>query len=78
MDAKIRAYFDAQANDPARRRRQEAKDLRTRYSLGFVDSDIYPRVMVCRLKTSCGFPRKERSAGRPKFVSRITGWRQWH
>ena len=45
MDAEIRAYFDAPASDPARRRRQEAKDLRTRYSLGFVDSDIYPRVM---------------------------------
>ena len=45
MDAGSRAYFDAQASDPARRKRQEAKNLRTRYSLGFVDSDIYPRVM---------------------------------
>ena len=45
MHAGIRAYFDAQARDPARRGRQEARDLRTRYGMGFVDSDIYPRVM---------------------------------
>lgn len=45
LDSGIRAYFDAQENDPARRRRQEAKDLRNRYGLSFVDSDVYPRVM---------------------------------
>ena len=43
--AAIKARFEAMANDPALRRKREAKELRRRYGLGFVDPDHYPRVM---------------------------------
>jgi hypothetical protein len=45
MDAAIKARFKALENDPALRRKREAKELRGRYGLGFVDPEHYRRVI---------------------------------
>jgi tetratricopeptide (TPR) repeat protein len=45
MDAAIKARFQAMENDPALRRKREAKELRGRYGLGFVEPEHYPRVI---------------------------------
>lgn len=45
MDAAIKARFAALKNDPVLRRKREARELRDRFDIGFVDSEFYPRVM---------------------------------
>jgi hypothetical protein len=39
-------YFAARANDPRIRRQREAKELRRRFGIGYVDTEHYPRVMA--------------------------------
>lgn len=41
----VRATFAAMANDPVLRRKREAKDLRRRFGLGYVDDEHYGRVI---------------------------------
>lgn len=43
--AAIKAHFDAMKNDPVLRRRREAKELRARFYIGFVEPEHFPRVM---------------------------------
>lgn len=45
MDAAIKARFQAMENDPALRRKREAKELRGRYGLGFIEPEHYQRVI---------------------------------
>ncbi len=45
MDAAIKARFAAMENDPVLRRKREARELRNRFDIGFVDQEHYPRVM---------------------------------
>ncbi|WP_370275421.1 tetratricopeptide repeat protein [Hyphomonas atlantica] len=45
MDAAIKARFAAMENDPVLRRKREARELRNRFDIGFVDEEHYPRVM---------------------------------
>lgn len=44
-DAAIKARFEEMENDPVLRRRREAKQLRDRFGLGFIEPEMYPRVM---------------------------------
>ncbi|MCT2398651.1 tetratricopeptide repeat protein [Novosphingobium mangrovi (ex Huang et al. 2023)] len=44
--AAVKATFAAMANDPALRRKREAKELRQRFGVGYIESDDYPRVMA--------------------------------
>lgn len=44
--AAINAHFAAMANDPILRRKRDARELRNRFDIGFVDSEHYPRVMA--------------------------------
>lgn len=41
-----KAYFAAIENDPKLRRQREAKELRKRFGIGYVDSEHYPRIMA--------------------------------
>ena len=45
MDAASKAYFQAMENDPVLRRKREAKKLRERYGLGYIEPEHYPRVI---------------------------------
>jgi hypothetical protein len=44
--AAVKATFAAMANDPALRRKREAKELRQRFGVGYIGSEDYPRVMA--------------------------------
>lgn len=44
--AAIRETFAAMANDPVLRRKREARELRQRFGIGYVESEDYPRVMA--------------------------------
>jgi tetratricopeptide (TPR) repeat protein len=44
--AAVKATFEAMANDPALRRKREAKDLRQRFGVGYIESEDYRRVMA--------------------------------
>jgi len=44
--AAVKATFAAMANDPALRRKREAKELRQRFGVGYIESEDYRRVMA--------------------------------
>lgn len=44
--ATIKETFAALANDPVLRRKREARELRQRFGIGYVESEDYPRVMA--------------------------------
>lgn len=44
--AAIKETFAAMANDPVLRRKREARELRQRFGIGYVESEDYPRVMA--------------------------------
>lgn len=44
--AAVKATFAAMANDPAIRRKREAKELRQRFGVGYIESEDYPRAMA--------------------------------
>ena len=45
MNAAIKARFAAMENDPVLRRKREARELRDRFDIGFIETEQYPRVM---------------------------------
>jgi hypothetical protein len=45
-DAAVKATFAAMANDPVLRRKREAKELRQRFGVGYIESEDYRRVMA--------------------------------
>ena len=45
MDAAVKARFAAMENDPVLRRKREARELRDRFDIGFIETEHYPRVM---------------------------------
>ena len=45
MDAAIKARFADMENDPTLRRRREARELRDRFDIGFIETEYYPRAM---------------------------------
>jgi hypothetical protein len=45
MDAAVKARFAAMENDPALRRKREARELRDRFGIGFIETEQYPRAM---------------------------------
>lgn len=53
-DAAVKAHFAAMANDPKLRRQREAKELRQRFGIGYVESEHYPRVMALLRRVSDG------------------------
>lgn len=44
--AAVKATFAAMANDPALRRKREAKELRQRFGVGYIESEDYARAMA--------------------------------
>lgn len=44
--AAVKATFAAMANAPALHRKREAKELRQRFGVGYIESEDYPRVMA--------------------------------
>ena len=52
--AELKEFFAAQASDPKLKRQREAKELRQRFAIGFVDSGHYPRVMSLLRRVSSG------------------------
>lgn len=52
--ATVKATFAAMANDPALRRKREAKELRQRFGVGYVESEDYRRVMGLLRQVSNG------------------------
>lgn len=52
--ADLKDYFAAKANDPKLRRQKEAKELRSRFGIEYVDADHYPRVMSLLRRVSNG------------------------
>ena len=50
----LKDYFAARANDPKLRRQKEAKELRSRFGIGYVDAEFYPRVMALLRRVSNG------------------------
>lgn len=52
--AELKEFFAAKARDPKLRRQREAKELRQRFGIGYVDSDYYPRVMSLLRRLSNG------------------------
>ncbi|MDF8335904.1 hypothetical protein [Novosphingobium cyanobacteriorum] len=44
--AAVKATFAAMANDPTLRRKREAKELRQRFGVGYIESEDYPRAMA--------------------------------
>lgn len=44
--AAIKEIFAARARDPVLRRKREARELRQRFGIGYVESEDYPRVMA--------------------------------
>ena len=45
LDAAIKAQFAAMENDPVLRRKREARELRDRFDIGFIEPEHFPRVM---------------------------------
>jgi len=45
MDAAVKARFAAIENDPVLRRKREARELRDRFDIGFIETEHYPRAM---------------------------------
>lgn len=52
--ADLKEFFAAQARDPKLKRKREAKELRQRFGIGFVDSEHYPHVMSLLRRVSRG------------------------
>lgn len=52
--AELKEFFAAQARDPKLKRQREAKELKQRFGIGFVESDDYPRVMSLLRRVSSG------------------------
>jgi hypothetical protein len=52
--AELKEFFAAQARDPKLKRQREAKELKQRFGIGFVDSEYYPRVMSLLRRVSSG------------------------
>jgi hypothetical protein len=50
----LEEFFAAQARDPKLQRQREAKELRKRFGIGYVDSEFYPRVMSLLRRVSNG------------------------
>lgn len=44
-DAAVKARFAAMENDPVLRRKREARELRDRFDIGFIETEQYPRAM---------------------------------
>lgn len=45
IDAAVKARFAAMENDPVLRRKREARELRDRFGIGFIEPEHYPRAM---------------------------------
>lgn len=45
MDAAVKARFATMENDPVLRRKREARELRDRFGIGFIETEYYPRAM---------------------------------
>ena len=45
MDVAVKARFAAMENDPVLRRKREARELRDRFGIGFIETEHYPRAM---------------------------------
>lgn len=45
IDAAVKARFAAMENDPVLRRKREARELRDRFGIGFIETEHYPRAM---------------------------------
>jgi len=45
MDAAVKARFAAMENDPMLPRKREARELRDRFGIGFIETEHYPRAM---------------------------------
>lgn len=54
MNAAVKARFDAMQNDPALRKKSEARELRNRFDIGFVEREHFPRVMRLLKQVSGG------------------------
>ena len=52
--AAVKATFAAMANDPALRRNREAKELRQRFGVGYIESEDYRRVMALLRQVATG------------------------
>jgi len=50
----LKEFFAAQARNPKLIRQREAKELRQRFGIGYVDSEYYPRVMSLLRRVSKG------------------------
>lgn len=53
-NAALKAHFAAMASDPKLRRQREAKELRARFGIGYVEPEHYPRVMSLLRRISSG------------------------
>lgn len=53
-NAALKAHFTALASDPKLRRQREAKELRARFGIGYVEPEHYPRVMALLRRISKG------------------------
>lgn len=52
--AAVKATFAAMANDPVLRRKREAKELRQRFGVGYIESEDYRRVMALLRQVATG------------------------
>jgi hypothetical protein len=52
--AAVKALFTERANDPKLRRQKEAKELRQRFGMGYIEPEHYPRVMGLLRSLSAG------------------------
>lgn len=52
--AELKEFFAAQARDPKLKRQREAKELKQRFGIGFVESEHYPRVMSLLRRITSG------------------------
>jgi hypothetical protein len=52
--AALKEHFAAMARDPKLRRQREAKELRNRFGIGYVEPEHYPHVMSLLRRISCG------------------------
>ena len=54
MDAAVKARFAAIENDPELRRKREARELRDRFDIGFIEPEHYPRAMRLLKRVATG------------------------
>lgn len=52
--AELKEFFETQARDPKFKRQREAKELKQRFGIGYIDSEFYPRVMSLLRRVSFG------------------------